>query len=104
MKRIVFFLIAGMIVFGRAGGASISMVALFALIALGLFVWSGLLMWALIVYFLAGSKGLPPLNDVSRLGTGRMAIGVFAFVLLLLILSPVPHSLYRALGIYCPYL
>jgi hypothetical protein len=90
--------------FGRVRGASIGTAALVALVLLGLFVWSGLLTWALIVYFIAGAKGLPPLNDISRLGTGRMAIGAFAFVLLFLILAPVPHALYDALGIHCPYL
>ena len=53
---------------------------------------------------LAGGKGLPPLNDVSRMGVGRLALGAFAFVLLFLILAPVPHRLYDALGIHCPYL
>jgi hypothetical protein len=62
------------------------------------------LTWAIIVYFIAGGKGLPPLNDVSRMGVGRMGIGAFAFVLLFLILAPVPHTLYHALGIHCPYL
>jgi membrane-associated protease RseP (regulator of RpoE activity) len=90
--------------FGRARSAAIGRAALFALVFLGLFVWSGLLTWALIVYFIAGGKGLPPLNDVSRMGSGRLAIGAFAFVLLFLILAPVPHALYDALGIHCPYL
>jgi membrane-associated protease RseP (regulator of RpoE activity) len=90
--------------FGRATGAAISTVALFSLFLLGLFVWSGLLTWAFIVYFIAGSKGLPALNGVSRLSTGRLALGAFAFVLLFLILVPVPHRFYEALGIHCPYL
>lgn len=90
--------------FGRARSAAIGTAALFALVFLGLFVWSGLLTWALIVYFIAGGKGLPPLNDVSRMGVARQAIGAFAFVLLFLILAPVPHALYNALGIHCPYL
>ena len=90
--------------FGRARSAALGTAALFALVFLGLFVWSGLLTWAFIVYFIAGGKGLPPLNDVSRMGAGRLAIGAFAFVLLFLILTPVPHRLYDALGIHCPYL
>jgi Zn-dependent protease len=90
--------------FGRTRSAAIGTAALVALVLLGLFVWSGLLTWALIVYFIAGGKGLPPLNDVSRMGVGRQAVGAFAFVLLFLILAPVPHALYDALGIHCPYL
>jgi Zn-dependent protease len=90
--------------FGRVRSAAIATAALVALVILGLFVWSGLLTWALIVYFIAGGKGLPPLNDISRMGAGRLAIGAFAFVLLFLILAPVPHRLYDTLGIHCPYL
>jgi Zn-dependent protease len=90
--------------FGQTRSAAIGTAALVSLVILGLFVWSGLLTWALIVYFIAGGKGLPPLNDISRMGVGRQAIGAFAFVLLFLILAPVPHALYNALGIHCPYL
>lgn len=89
--------------FGQARSAAIGTAALTALFLLGLFVWSGLLTWAFIVYFIAGSKGLPPLNDIGRLSAGRMAIGGFAFVLLVFILVPVPHRFYDALGIHCPY-
>jgi membrane-associated protease RseP (regulator of RpoE activity) len=85
--------------FGRTRSAAIGTAALVGLVLLGLFVWSGLLTWALIVYFIAGAKGLPPLNDVSRIDGGRLAIGAFAFILV-----PVPHALYDALGIHCPYL
>lgn len=90
--------------FGRRIGATISTVAIFSLVMLGLFVWSGLLVWAFIAFFIAGSKGLPPLNDVSRLGATRTAIGGLAFVLLFLILIPVPHAFYKSLGVHCPYL
>jgi hypothetical protein len=89
---------------GRVRGAAVGAVALFALLVLGLFVWSGHLTWAFIVYFIAGGKGLPPLNDVSRMDACRLAIGAFAFVLLFLILAQVPHALYDALGIHCPSL
>lgn len=90
--------------FGSRISNSIGMIAMFSLFALGLFVWSGLLFWAFIVYFIAGRKGIPPLNNVTRLSPGRMAVGWFAFAILLAILAPVPHALYEALGIHCPYL
>lgn len=90
--------------FGRSLGATIGTVAMFGLFVMGLFVWSGLLTWAFIVYFIAGGKGIPPLNDVSRLGPFRLAVGAFAFLLLFLILSPVPHRFYESLSIHCPYL
>lgn len=89
--------------FGRKNSNTIGMVALFSLVLLGLFVWSGLLTWAIIVYFIAGAKSAPPLNDVSKLDANRVAIGAFAFVLLFLILTPVPHAFYQSLGIHCPY-
>jgi hypothetical protein len=79
------------------------MVALFALFLLALFVWSGLLIWAIIVFFIAGIKSPPPLNDFSKLDSRRVALGAFAFVLLFLMLTPVPHAFYNALGIFCPY-
>lgn len=89
--------------FGRRNAHTIGMVALFSLFLLGLFVWSGLLFWAIIVFFIAGTRSAPPLNDVTKLDTRRVAIGAFAFVLLFLILTPVPHGFYQTLGIHCPY-
>ncbi len=89
--------------FGRRKAETIGMVALFALFLLALFVWSGLLIWAIIVFFIAGIKSAPPLNDFSKLDSRRVALGAFAFVLLFLMLTPVPHSFYKALGIFCPY-
>ena len=70
---------------------------------LGLFVWSGLLYWAFIAFFIAGGKGFRPVNDVSALDPPRQAVGVFSFALLVAILLPVPHGLYETLGISCPY-
>jgi len=89
--------------FGRKNSNTIGMVALFSLFLLGLFVWSGLLTWAIIVFFIAGTKSAPPLNDVTKLDGTRVAIGAFAFILLFLILIPVPHAFHQALGIHCPY-
>lgn len=90
--------------FGVRRSATIGSVALFALLFLGLFVWSGLLMWALIAFLLAGSKGVASQNDLVPVRTGRFAIGILAFVILCLILIPVPHAFYESLGIHCPYL
>jgi len=90
--------------FGQRSGATIGTVAMVALVLLGLFVWSGLLYWAFIAFFVAGGKGLPPLDDVSALDARRQAIGIFSFGLLVAILLPVPHGLYQAIGIHGPYL
>lgn len=89
---------------GRAGGATAGGIALFALLFLGLFVWGGLLGWAILVYLLAGEKGPPPRNDLSPAGPGRWAAGVFLFAVLVLTLAPLPHRVADALGLRCPYM
>jgi polyferredoxin len=89
--------------FGQRRSAAISSAALMSLFLLGLFVWSGLLLWAIIAFFIAGAKGIPAMNDVTKLDVGRAAIGAFAFLLLFLILIPVPHAFWESLGIHCPY-
>lgn len=90
--------------FGQRISTAISTLAIVGLFALGLFVWSGLLTWALIVYFIAGRKGMPPLNNVTKLDAGRMVVGWLGFLILIAILMPMPHRLLDALGIQCPYL
>lgn len=89
--------------FGRKNANTIGTVALFSLFLLGLFVWSGLLTWAIIVFFLAGIKSPPPLNDVTKLDRKRVILGLVAYILLFLILIPFPHTFYQSLGINCPY-
>jgi membrane-associated protease RseP (regulator of RpoE activity) len=90
--------------FGRRASAHLSSAAIVVLVVLGLFVWSGLLFWAFIAFFIAGRKGLPPLNDIDRLGPGRLAAGWLAFGILAAILMPVPHALLETLCSKCPYL
>src|SRR6201982_634616 len=63
--------------FGSRVGQAISTVAMWSLFLLALFVWPGLMMWALIVFLIAG-RGAPPLNDVTPLDAGRMVIGHIA--------------------------
>ena len=72
---------------------------------LALFVWPGLMMWAVIVFFMAG-RGAPPLNDVTPLPVGRKLLGVAAFMLLALILIPMPEGMpsLQAGDMRCPYL
>lgn len=89
---------------GHRTARVVGLAALGALVVLGLFVWSGLLVWALLIVLVAGTTDVPPLNDVSRVGPGRVALGAVAFAVLLLILLPVPHALYDAFGIHSPYL
>ena len=89
---------------GHRTARTVGIVSLVALVVLGLFVWSGLLFWALLIFLVAGTSDVPPRNDVSTVGRGRVVLGAAAFVLLLLILIPVPHALYATFGIHCPYL
>lgn len=88
--------------FGYRTGNTIGSVAMWSLLLLGVFVWPGLLMWALIVFFIAGGS-TPPLNDLTPLTSGRQWLGYVTFAILLLILVPLPHSLWPAAGIHCPY-
>ncbi|HEX7518413.1 MAG TPA: site-2 protease family protein [Chthoniobacterales bacterium] len=90
--------------FGPRRGHAIGVGALITLFALALFVWPGLMFWAWIVWFIAGTRDVPPLEDVTPLDKHRRALGWFAFVLLAAILIPVPHALSAAFGIHCPYL
>jgi membrane-associated protease RseP (regulator of RpoE activity) len=90
--------------FGSRNAHGLSQVALASLFLLALFVWPGLMFWALIVFFIAGTRDAPAANDVTPVGLPRRALGYFTFLLLLLIIVPVPHSLYEAIGVHCPYL
>lgn len=89
--------------FGRRIATTIGSVAMWTLLLLALFVWPGLMMWAIIVFFLAGTSATP-LNDLTPLTPGRRWLGYAAFLLLGLILAPLPHALWDNAGIHCPYL
>jgi len=90
--------------FGSRHAHGISMVGLAALFLLALFVWPGLMVWAFIVFFIAGTHDSPAANDVTPVDFPRRVLGYLAFLVLLLIIVPVPHSLYEAMGIHSPYL
>jgi membrane-associated protease RseP (regulator of RpoE activity) len=90
--------------FGARRAHELSTVALALLFLLALFVWPGLMFWALIVFFIAGTHDAPAADDVTPVGFAREALGYFTFFLLLLIITPVPHSLYETIGLHSPYL
>ena len=79
--------------------AVVSFALLFILGTLGLleayfdtsfiFGWSGWLFWALILYFFIKLKH-PPVPDNEPLGTGRLILGYFSFLILILSFSPNP--------------
>jgi membrane-associated protease RseP (regulator of RpoE activity) len=77
--------------FGDRGGRVVSMVSMVVLLLLALFVWPQLLVWAVIVFFIA-QGGSPPLNDVTPLSPARGWLGVFTFLILALILLPMPKD------------
>ena len=89
--------------FGTRIGSTISRVAMWTLFLLALFVWPGLFMWAIIIFFLAG-RPMPPLNDLTPITPGRRALGWVMFAVLALIIAPLPHAFWSAAGIHCPYL
>ena len=89
--------------FGSRAGGTISSVAMWSLFLLALFVWPGLMMWAIIVFFIAG-RGASPMDDITPVTPGRRWLGYVTFAILALILIPFPHSLWQVAGIHCPYL
>lgn len=91
-------------VFGPAGAHRVSILAAGALLLLSLFVWPGLLLFAVLVLFFAGTHDAPSADDATPLTYGRKWLGYANFAILLIILLPVPHNLFPHLGINCPYL
>ncbi len=91
-------------IFGPAGAHRMSILAAAALLLLSLFVWPGLLFFAVLVLFFAGTHDAPSADDATPLTPGRKWVGYLNFGILLLILLPVPHNLFSHLGINCPYL
>lgn len=77
--------------FGNRVGGWIGSIGLLALFALALFRFHGLMIWAVIVFFLAG-RASPPLNDLTPITPGRRVIGWFTYVLLALMIIPMPAS------------
>jgi hypothetical protein len=71
--------------FGRRLGDKIGSVALWTLLLLAVFVRPGLTMWAVIVFFIAGTAGAP-LNDLTPLPRARRWLGYAALVVLVLFL------------------
>lgn len=88
--------------FGRRVGGTVGTVAMWTLLLLAIFVWPGLTMWAILVFFIAGTSAAP-LNGLTPLTSGRQWVGYATFAILALILAPLPHSLWSAAGIHCPY-
>jgi membrane-associated protease RseP (regulator of RpoE activity) len=79
--------------FGRRHARSISVATVALMVLLGLFVWPGLLIWALIVTLLAGFSHMPALDDVTPPDAKRFAIGALVLVLPVVIMMPVSAAI-----------
>jgi membrane-associated protease RseP (regulator of RpoE activity) len=79
--------------FGRRHARTVSIVVVLLMVGLGVFVWPGLLTWALLVSPLAGFSHMPALDDVTPPDTKRFALGALALALPIVILMPVPGAL-----------
>jgi membrane-associated protease RseP (regulator of RpoE activity) len=61
------------------------------LVALAAITWSpNWLVWAALVFFFIGFRHSPPLDDVTPLTPGRRLVGYLCFILLILLIPPVP--------------
>ncbi|MGD9962777.1 MAG: site-2 protease family protein [Thermoplasmata archaeon] len=67
-----------------------SWAAIAVLIAMSFFYWSWML-FALLILIL-GAKHPPPLNDITKLDTKRILVGVLAFIVLIVAFVPIPMS------------
>jgi len=96
----------GHVAYALLGGAYkwVAQLILLLLMGLGLFLWSGWLLWAFLILLtggwllwaflilLTGPRHPRPLNDITGVGGKRKAIGILALILLLTIFTPVPFS------------
>jgi len=72
----------------------ISRIAIGALFALGVVAGSPTwLVWPIMILLLMGVQHAPPMDDITPLDGRRRALGIFAFLLLLVLLPPVPISI-----------
>lgn len=89
--------------FGTRTGTTISRLAMWTIFLLAVFVWQGLLLWALIIYFIARNIS-PPLNDLTPVSGWRRGLGFFAFFILLMILIPLPEAAWARMSMHFPWL
>ena len=74
--------------FGKAA-RPVAIATLVGLVLMGWFLWPGWYVWAIFI-FLTGLRHPTPLDDVTHLDRGRIAIGVGALVIFALTLIPAP--------------
>jgi membrane-associated protease RseP (regulator of RpoE activity) len=89
--------------FGQRRARFIGVAAFVTMVGLGLFVWPGLLTWALIIGLIAGFSHMPALDDVTPPDAKRFALGAVALAVLVLTIAPLPAAA-RGMMLDCPYL
>jgi membrane-associated protease RseP (regulator of RpoE activity) len=89
--------------FGQRRARQIGIGAFLVMLGLGLFVWPGLLTWALLIALVAGFAHMPALDDVTPLDGKRFALGGIALAVLVLTIMPLPTGM-RGLMLDCPYM
>jgi membrane-associated protease RseP (regulator of RpoE activity) len=89
--------------FGQRRARQIGVGAFVVMLGLGLFVWPGLLTWAVLIALIAGFAHMPALDDVTPPDATRFAFGALAFAVLVLTLMPLPVGM-RGLMLDCPYM
>jgi membrane-associated protease RseP (regulator of RpoE activity) len=89
--------------FGQRRARMIGIGAFLTMAGLGLFVWPGLLTWALMIALIAGFSHMPALDDVTPPDAKRFALGAVALAVLVLTIVPLPAAV-RGLMLDCPYL
>jgi membrane-associated protease RseP (regulator of RpoE activity) len=78
--------------FGRRHARTVSAVTVMLMVALGLTVWPGLLVWALLITLMAGFAHMPALDDITPPDFKRWALGLATLILPLLIVIPAPGA------------
>lgn len=89
--------------FGQRRARMIGIGAFLTMAGLGMFVWPGLLTWALMIALIAGFSHMPALDDVTPPDAKRFALGTVALAVLVLTIVPLPAAA-RGLMLDCPYL
>ena len=89
--------------FGQRHARMIGIGAFLTMAGLGMFVWPGLLTWALMIALIAGFSHMPALDDVTPPDAKRFALGAVALAVLVLTIVPLPAAA-RSMMLDCPYL
>jgi membrane-associated protease RseP (regulator of RpoE activity) len=69
----------------------VSWVVIFVLVALSFF-YTGWLMFAILVLLFIGTQHQPPLNEITRLDSKRILLGVIILIVFILSFAPIPFS------------